>query len=617
MERTGESDRIQRIILNETATVLILAAFVAFGLFGYLNIYAVVMETLLLLLSFLILLASNLNGRFRFIPLYLQAFVYSSMLLADMAILLAISIPVLKYALIAVATGSLLFVSYKFYRDPESYDILKNGENRAGPIFIIVAAAFIIAVSAIAIFVAFEPTDEFLIDLYSAMKFMQGLNPYNPATTSGVFLYFKHFNLDLNVTPTMYGKDITLQGYPALAFLIYIPYIYIGKFANLIISAIAFIPFIIIYKKFADRKIAMYAMFALLINIIFLYSSAFSLIGLVWVVFIMASYYYRNDPIYSGIFFGLALSAKQFPAIIFPFMFYMIYREKGIVEAIKWVISAFLIFMLINGYFIIKSPVLYFKDILSSEIGKLIGIGFGPSQFSFLNFIHIPSTMFTVLLVFAFIITLILYITHYDTLKFELFVFPMLILLFNYRLLITYIAFWPIISLISIEDINYKKKLNINKKVIKRYATYAFVILIAVLIVGAYSGVHSSENVKVNSISLDLSHGKVKKIYMNITYTGIVPENIYFRGIINETNYNGLLFNYSGNALKPGSTTNITLYPVRGETIPDNITIDLIAYNGTVQGSSAYTINSWQVKPCHDLLYNPPQNKLSLNQSLP
>ena len=45
MEQTGTLNRIQRIILNETATVLILSAFVAFGLFGYLNVYAIVLET--------------------------------------------------------------------------------------------------------------------------------------------------------------------------------------------------------------------------------------------------------------------------------------------------------------------------------------------------------------------------------------------------------------------------------------------------------------------------------------------------------------------------------------------------------------------------------------------
>jgi hypothetical protein len=129
--------------------------------------------------------------------------------------------------------------------------------------------------------------------------------------------------------------------------------------------------------------------------------------------------------------------------------------------------------------------------------------------------------------------------------------------------------------------------------------------------------VHPEENVKVNSISLDLSHGKVKKIFVSVAYTGQKSENIYFRGIINETSYNGLLFNYSGNKLIPGATTNITLYPVRGEIIPDNVTIDLIAYNGTIQGSSAYSIYQWKVMPYHDLLYNPPQNKLSLNQSLP
>jgi uncharacterized membrane protein len=617
MEKTGSREKIQRIIINETATVLILSSFMAFGLFGYLNVYAIGLETILLVFAFLLLIVSNLNGGIKFNPFYLQIFVYSSMLLVDMTIALSVGNIMLKYFFIAVATVSLLLASYKFHRKPESYDFLKNAGSRIKPLYVIIASAFLISVSAIAIIAVFEPTDEFLIDLFSAMKFMQGLNPYNPATTAGVFSYFNGFNLDLNVTPTMYGKDITVLGYPALAFLIYIPYVYAGKFANLIISGISFIPFIIIYRKFRDSKVALYGMFAVMLNVIFLYSAVFSLIGLVWVVFLMISYYMRKNPLYSGIFFGLSLSAKQFPALLFPFMFYMIYKEAGLKEAIKWTLSAFIVFMAINGYFILRSPALYFKDILSPETSKLMGIGFGPSQISFLNFVHIPPEFFTALLVLSFILFLIIYIRHYDKMKFELFVFPILILLFNYRLLITYVVFWPVISLISVEDIDYGRKIKLNKNGLKRYASYAVAILIALMVVGAYYGMQSHENVKVNSVSLDVNHGTLKKILVNVTYSGSAPENIYFRGIINETNYNGLLFNYSGNLIVPGGTSTITLYPVRGEVVPDNVTIDLIAYNGTVQGSSAYRISEWKVTPYHNLLYNPPQNKLSLGQSLP
>ena len=70
--------------------------------------------------------------------------------------------------------------------------------------------------------------------------------------------------------------------------------------------------------------------------------------------------------------------------------------------------------------------------------------------------------------------------------------------------------------------------MNIDKKALKRYATYAFAILIAILIVGAYFGVHSTEDVKVNSISLDMSKGKIQKIYMNVTYTGSDLAITYF-----------------------------------------------------------------------------------------
>ena len=241
MEREGEN-RLQRIILNEIATVLILCAFVSFGLFGYLNVYAIVLETILLLISVFVLVVSNLNGYVRYSMVYPQAFVYSSMLLGDMAVDITISNMLFKIILMIIATASLLFVSYKFYRNPSLYDFLRDKTAVARPAYITIAIIFIIIVSTISVVFVFEPTDEFLIDLYSAIKFMHGFNPYNPAVTAGVFSYFKTFNLDLNVTPTMSGKDITLLGYPALAFLIYIPYIYIGKFANLIISVLSSYP---------------------------------------------------------------------------------------------------------------------------------------------------------------------------------------------------------------------------------------------------------------------------------------------------------------------------------------------------------------------------------------
>ena len=615
MEKEG-MDRLQRIIMNEIATVLIMCAFISYGLFGYLNIYAIVLETVLLLISAVMLVISNLNGYVKFGNVYLQTFVYSLMLLIDMTIDMVVADMILKIMLLILATTALLVVSYKFYKNPTMYDFLRGKTAISRPVYIIIAIIFLIAVSVISVIFVFEPTDEFLIDLYSAMKFLQGFNPYNPAVTADVFSYFKAFNLDLNVTPTMSGKDITLLGYPALAFLIYIPYVYAGKFANLIISIISFIPFIFIYQKFRDKKIALYAMLSILLNVIFVYSAAFSLVGLVWVVFLMASYYFREKPVYSGLFFGLSLSAKQFPAFIFPFMFYMIYRERGLRDAFKWTLSAFILFMAINGYFILRSPVLYFRNILSSETMGLIGIGFGPSQLSFLNFVHLPAGFFTAILVISFLFFLAMYVIHYDTLKFSLFVFPLFIMIFNYRLLITYVAFWPIISVLSIEDIDYKRKLAIDKKTLKRYAAYAVAILIAVMVIGAYYNDTTHDTVKIDSIHMIVSHGNASAIMVNVTYTGAEPEAIYFRGIINETNYNGLLFNYSGNIIKDGTST-IMLYPVRGETIPDNITMDLIAYNSTVQGSAAYRIIDWNVTVYHDLLYNPPQNRLSLSQSLP
>ncbi len=611
------SERLGRILLNETSIILILCSFVVFGLFGYLNIYAIFLESILLVLSVLILIISNLNGIIKFKKYYYEIYISSIILLINTTLFLVIGILLLAVIIAIVATSALIFFGYKSYKNPIIYDFLRNFKFNKTYLFIIITAAFAVAVGISTVLIVFEPTDEFLIDLYSAMKFLSGLNPYNPASTANIYSYFKSFNLALNVTPTMYGGDITGLGYPALAFLIYIPYVYAGKFANLIITGIATLPFIFIYKKFHDKKIALYAVFSLLINIIFIYSAAYSLIGLVWVVFMLISYYFRKNAAMSGIFFGLALSTKQFPAIIFPFFLYMIFRESGYKEAIKWFFYAFLVFIIINGYFILRSPVLYFKDILSPEISHLIGIGFGLSQLSFLNFVYIPADFFTLLVLVLFLTLFILYIKYYDSLKFELFAFPFFIFIFNYRLLITYIAFWPLLSIISIEDIDFKRKIRINKKSLKKYIAIAACVIIIISAILVPVNIEHKNEIKIDSVSVVENNSKIGKIYVNVTDINHADENIYFRGIINETNYNGLLFNYSGNNLEKGKTSTVILTPVRGETISDNITLYLIAYNGTVQGSSGYKILNYNVKPYNDLLYNPPRNMLSLNQTLP
>ncbi len=613
-----------RITLNEISVISMFISFVVWGLYGYFNIYAIIFESFFILFSFIFLFLSNINAEIIYHKSYGYLLRYLIFLLFALVIINILKSIYIKIFLIALLIGILFIIQYFYNKNDHKIfdkDIFIN--KKPNIIIILIISLFSIAIIISTVFIKFAVDDEYLIDLYSAKQFLDGLNPYLYSTTKNVFLVFKNFNLDYT-TPTMNGKVITFMGYPALAFLAYIPYFFIGKIDNTIIGLFSIIPLILVYKKFNDKKIALIAIFSILLNFIYLYSAIDAVIGILWVSFLMVSYYFLyKNPVLSGIFFGLSISSKQFPVFIFPFMIYMIYREKGLKKAIQWLLIASLIFLIINGYFIILNPVIYINNILSPEVDHLIGIGYGISQISFLGYVYIPYMFFTVVFILIFILSIIFYIKYYDLLKYELFVFPVLIFFFNYRVLPGYFIYWPILSLLVIEDIKYSKKsediknvksIKINNKKLKKILYTSLIIFVIIIVIFSGVNYYHKYEANINSIKPEIENNNIKYIEVNLTYNGNSKINLYFRAMVNITNYNGYLFNVTNNSISPGQTKAFYLYPVRGEYIPANITIKLIVYDNINLGYATYKIHDDKVNKIKNISLIPPEYKISFKR---
>ncbi|MEM0140347.1 MAG: hypothetical protein QXZ44_07060 [Ferroplasma sp.] len=613
--------REYRIILNEISVISIILSFALWGFYGYFNIYAIALESFFIIFSFIFLFLSNLNCEIEYHKNYFYLLRYLLFALPALMIMALINNIYLKIILIILIIAALVFV--RQYYDKNNYQIIdsnpfiKKNVRKISLLIILAVSAGIVLTT---FFIKFAVDDEYLIDIYSAKQFLNGLNPYLHSTTANLYAVFKNFNLDY-ITPTTNGNAITFMGYPALAFLAYVPYFFIGKLDNTIIGLFSIIPIVLVYKKFQDKRIALLAIMAILLNFIYLYSAADAVIGILWVSFLMVSYYFiYKNPILSGIFFGLSISAKQFAVFIFPFMIYMIYREKGLKKALQWFLIATAIFLTINAYFIILSPVIYIKDILSPELDHLIGFGYGISQIAFLGYLYIPEFIFTISLFVVFGISILVYIKYYDLMKYELFTFPILMFFFNYRVLPGYFIYWPILSLLVIEDIKYGKKvaniknIKINSKQLKKiaYTSLIFIVIIAVI----FSGInyYHTEKVDINSIHPEIKNNNISSIEINLTYQGNLNENLYFRAIVNETNYNGYLFNVSNDSIYPGQTKTFCLTPVRGETIPANVTLKIIVYNNTNLGYATYKINDYTVTKLKNIMVMPPKYTVSLSR---
>ena len=79
-----------------------------------------------------------------------------------------------------------------------------------------------VAIATIKYKVAFYGTDALLFNAYSARLLLEGIDPY----TRSMEAAYGFFNAPQTiVTPTAQGTGVYVQSYPALSFLIYVPFI--------------------------------------------------------------------------------------------------------------------------------------------------------------------------------------------------------------------------------------------------------------------------------------------------------------------------------------------------------------------------------------------------------
>jgi uncharacterized membrane protein len=430
-------------------------------------------------------------------------------------------------------------------------------------------------------------TDEIIIETYAAKIFIQGQDPYINSNMVGVF----KFITPIYGTPMLNGNSVYFLLYPGMSVLAFIPFVYLNlpDYASLYFFSILLIGFTILYlKKKGLSDSIPYLSIILAIDISFIGLSINGSTDVIWIFFMALSYMYRDKSKLSGAMFGLSISAKQIPVLIFPYFLYLIYKEKNnsIKEVIYFTIFGIFTFFLTNLPFIIMQPHDWIRNIIEAEFQPVIGIGVGFSELSFAGAANVPSAVFTVLFITATFVFLLFYIRFYDRLKYALFVFPAIVFLFNYRLLATYILDWLILDLLAFADFFNAKELkvplenpedktsvtinspdfhNIKPLIMKNLS---FFLVLAIILAGGASVAiyedtkyNGSDIFVINSIN-NVSNpvgtiGYVTSINLSITYNPAQGMNqtspVYFR-IIPSTPTNGVM-----NGLIWKSTRNLNI----------------------------------------------------------
>lgn len=624
-----------RIILITLSSFLVTIPQLLWTVFGYRGVFLITADIVLVLLGFVLLLAGLIDdnrllrlgqgwkvaaksGEKKFswwnpkeyLSLLMLAYFAIPYLISGIMGYPEPSLPV-EASMIAVSAAAILVLIY--------FHGIEQGGRKIGQAyyFVVLLVLSITWTSAFWYGSPRFPTDEMTLDYFSSHLFISGINPYIPANTANVFSYYSYgtggFPLNV-ITPFTTGGYVTNLSYPAFAFYSFVPASLLGVSATMTMIPVYAAPVLIVYwayRKEGMHSLAILPPFLLLLNPSYLVQVSLGYPDIVWVSFMLASVFLFRKPWASGILMGLSISVKQIPWIAIPFFLYFIFRETGGKAAIRWVAGALAIFLAVNSYFLIVSPVQFLQSILAPELQNLLGIGFGPSQLAFLDILPISHTFFSLMTVSVIAASLLAYVTYYRRLRYAFLAFPLIIFMFNYRLLLSYLMFWPIMALVVplFMDRNRPPRPSPGGKRIARYSRQISrvimpVLIIAVLVVPVAYQISSpvdNSGLSINDLSVYGIHGS------NITGLSVVvhmdPGNVSYNDLLfrimpstASTNMNGYLWE-SANISSAGNGSDlIHLKPVNSyQEIYWSGNYRLIAYYANISSAFVFSMDQGKI----------------------
>jgi uncharacterized membrane protein len=299
-------------------------------------------------------------------------------------------------------------------------------------------------------------TDVLAYSQYAAILFVkQGANPYLQDMSKALEMFRVQPG---DLTPLTTGTYLTTFQYPALHFLVFVPFVWLGLTDMrwvLVGFEIAVVLTLYCLCPQNLRPMILLPLFAgsdLMINF-----TAASVTDMLWVLPLILAAFTLKKPTTSGIFYGIACAFKQISWLLAPFLLIYILRNDrktatkiGLSQALKFAAVAVAVFLAINAPFLTGAPQVWFGNVLTPIASDLVILSQGPSVLTQVGLVEVGRTFYTILAVGVLATLLVNYYVYFDKLKYIFWIFPGIILWFSFRALTNYVIYWMPLMLVSL-----------------------------------------------------------------------------------------------------------------------------------------------------------------------
>jgi uncharacterized membrane protein len=294
-------------------------------------------------------------------------------------------------------------------------------------------------------------TDVLAYRHYAAILFVtKGANPYTQNMANALAM----FNVQpSDLTPLTSGTYLATFQYPALHFLVFVPFVWLGlRDMRWVLVLFEIGTVLILYVK-GPRKLRLLLLLPLFAgsDLMINYTAA-SVSDALWVLPLLFAAFYTDRPVVSGIFYGVACAVKQMPWILAPFLLiYMMQAKEGrdlrerITRTTKFAFTAFALFLVFNLPFMIQNFGAWLGDVLTPMTEDLVILSQGPS-----GLLPVDKAFYTVMVAAVAAVLLVNYYVYFEKLRYTVWIFPGIVLWFSYRALTSYIIYWMPLMLASL-----------------------------------------------------------------------------------------------------------------------------------------------------------------------
>lgn len=291
-------------------------------------------------------------------------------------------------------------------------------------------------------------TDEIAFDQYAAQLLQHGLNPYTHSMASAFSLF--HVSPD-GYTFLLNGQPVTSLSYPALSFLLYVPFLLAGWSSQLAvaINVLAWAIAIVLAFTLLPKPLRPLAIVIGSFSVYISYAVGGVTDALFVPLLIGAVYKWDQFPRLTGIaayrgpvLLGLAMAVKQTPWLVLPFLVAGVALEAnrmgGRSEALRtgcrYLAIAFAAFLVPNLPFIVMAPHPWLSGVLTPIASHNVPAGQGLIGLTlYLGLGGGSLATYTVALVVVFVALWLAFVVTYPTLKAWAVVCPAIVLFFSAR----------------------------------------------------------------------------------------------------------------------------------------------------------------------------------------